>query len=99
MTHKTDCAHCAVNAAIDKFSEAHSPMNIDVIIDDLAACMCELIAMYDDPKVRKFVAKRASRLILERANAFRAQGRYPGGPGQEELRMLHEMRAPSQGKH
>lgn len=76
-----DCAHCAINRAIDAFSEKHGPMDIEVLIDDLSACMCELIASHPDPKARKAIAKDVAALIPKRARLFREEGRYPGGLG------------------
>ena len=67
------------DCALDKFNEAHSPMNIDVLIDDLSAVMCELIAFCGDTKIRNKIAKDTAKVILARVRHFRETGRYPGG--------------------
>jgi hypothetical protein len=40
------------------------------------------IAIYDDAKTRKYLVKRSQDLLASMARKFRAEGRYPGGPGQ-----------------
>lgn len=82
-----DCLHCALNRLMDehaerKHLETGEPVNVDDTIDDLIACTAELIAFYDDAKVRRYVAKRTAELLVKRVRHFREIGRYPGGPGQ-----------------
>ncbi|MGB0084295.1 MAG: hypothetical protein WBP94_02825 [Rhodomicrobiaceae bacterium] len=76
---RNNCCHCAISRAINEFSDAHSPLNVDQIIDDLSACICELIASYGDAGQRWHVAQRTAEMIPERVRHFRAIGRYPGG--------------------
>jgi hypothetical protein len=75
-----NCAHCAINKALDAFNAAHSPMNIETLVDDLSACMCELIASHPDTKDRNAFAKKTADIIRQRVRLFRETGRYPGGP-------------------
>jgi hypothetical protein len=56
-------------------------MNVDVLIDDLAAVMFELIAFYGDCKERRARVKEIVDLIPKRVAAFREIGRYPAGSG------------------
>ena len=84
-SNRSPCLHCILNQAMDTYGEAQHRMtgqkvNIDDNIDDLIACVAELIALYDDTKVRKFVAKREADKLLGRVRYFRKIGRYPGGP-------------------
>lgn len=74
-----DCCHCAISRAINEFGQANSPMNVARIIDDLSACICELIAFYGDAGMRHHIAKRTAELIPDRVRYFREIGRYPGG--------------------
>lgn len=74
-----DCAHCAINRAIDTFAEAHSPCDIETLVDDLVACMCELIASQPAGQTRRAFAKKVAKLIPDRVRYFREIGRYPGG--------------------
>jgi len=81
-----DCLHCVINRAIDVYTERQhletgQPANVDNAIDDLVACVAELIAFYEDAKVRRFVARRTAELLVKRVRLFRSEGRYPGGPG------------------
>jgi hypothetical protein len=78
--NRGDSAHCAINRALDEFNEAHSPMDVDVLIEDLAAVMCEMIALYGDRDARRVRVKRIVDLIPRQVAAFRKMGRYPGGP-------------------
>ncbi len=84
-----DCLHCRINRLMDDYAEQRhretgEPVNVDDNIDDLIACVAELIAFYDDAKVRKAVAKREAQKLIGRVRHFRDIGRYPGGPGQSE---------------
>jgi hypothetical protein len=74
-----DCCHCAISQVINEFIEDHRSVNIMEIIDDLNACLCELIAYHDNPKVREQVAKHMAEMIPKRVLYFREIGRYPGG--------------------
>jgi hypothetical protein len=74
-----DCCHCAISRAINEFSEAHSLVSFDRIIDDLSACICELIASYGDANRRRHIAQLTAEMIPERVRYFRDIGRYPGG--------------------
>jgi hypothetical protein len=81
-----DCLHCKLNRLMDEHCERQhletgKPVNVDDNIDDLIACVAELIAFYGDAKVRRFVAKRTAELLVKRVRLFRSEGRYPGGPG------------------
>jgi hypothetical protein len=81
-----ECLHCILNRAMDAYCERQhletgKPVNVDDNIDDLIACVAELIAFYADAKVRRFVAKRTADLLVKRVRLFRAEGRYPGGEG------------------
>ena len=80
------CLHCELNRLMDDHNERRHletgrPVNVDHNIDDLIACVAELIAFYEDAKVRRFVAKRTAELLIKRVRLFRSEGRYPGGPG------------------
>ena len=90
---KADKDHCcmyhAIINAIDRYAEAHSPQNVDDTVDELISIIAELIAMYDDAKVRKFVAKREVEKLARRVGEFRAQGRYPGGPASSHPIVKH----------
>jgi hypothetical protein len=44
--------------------------------------------MYDDAKTRKFVVKRSQNLLAGMVRMFRADGRYPGGPGQGAANLI-----------
>ena len=88
-TNRAPCLHCILNRAMDTYNEAQhritgQRVNTDDNIDDLIACVAELIAMYDDAKVRKFVAKREASKLIGRVRHFREIGRYPGGPGTKQ---------------
>jgi hypothetical protein len=87
--YSEDCAHCAINAAIDAFKEAHSPVNVDELIDDLTACLCELIAIFPNRDDRRQRMKDVVALIPERVSIFRAEGHYPGGPSQPGGATVH----------
>lgn len=81
------CLHCVLNQTMDDYN-AHmhektgQPVNVDHNISDLMGVAAELIAMYDDAKVRKFVMKRAQDELARLVREKRAAGVYPGGPGQ-----------------
>lgn len=83
MSHANDnkrpCAHCAINRALDDFQAAHSPVDMDDLIDDVTAVLCELIAFWDDRNMRRLSVKQIVELIPKRVAAFRVEGRYPGG--------------------
>jgi hypothetical protein len=61
-------------------------VDVDVLIDDVTAVLCELIAFYGDRNERRVQVKEIVELSPKRVAAFRAEGRYPGGPGQVKLR-------------
>lgn len=84
--NRGDCAHCAIVRALDEFNAAHSPMSVEVLIDDITAVLCEHLAMYDDRNERRREVKEICELIPKRVAAFRADGRYPGSPEQRRLR-------------
>jgi len=90
VSHANDnrgpCAHCAINRALDEFNAAHSPVDVDVLIDDVTAVLCEFLAMYDDRNERRAQVKEIVELIPKRVAAFRADGRYPGSPSQMKKR-------------
>jgi hypothetical protein len=82
-----DCLHCQLNDTLDMYSEhkhrtTGNRVNVDDNIAALLECAAELIAMYDDAKTRKYVVKRSQNLLASMVRKFRAEGRYPGGPGQ-----------------
>lgn len=84
--HKHDCLHCRVNHVVDEYSEAvHMGTGKPVLIDDnveaLLSVAAELVAMYDDAKQRKYIAKKMADRFLALVRECRATGRYPGGPG------------------
>jgi hypothetical protein len=84
-TNRSPCLHCILNRAMDDYAEAQHkmtrhPVNIDDNVDDLLACVCEMLAWIDDGKERRAVAKRYASLLVKRVSAFREIGRYPGGP-------------------
>jgi hypothetical protein len=83
------CIYHAIIEALDTYSEAHSPTSVDDIIDALITVTAEFVAMHDDAKVRKFVAKREMEKLAQRAREFRAIGRYPGGPASSHPVMKH----------
>jgi hypothetical protein len=66
--------HAIINA-LDRYSEAHCPQNIDDHIDALITVAAELMAMYHDTKVRKFVVKREADKLVARVREFHAIGR------------------------
>jgi hypothetical protein len=71
------CLYHALIDFLDKWAEAHSPMNIDETIDLLITIAAEDIAIYPDAKVRKFVTNREMDKLAQRVREFRAQRRYP----------------------
>ncbi len=77
----TCCVHCAVVRAIDTYSEANSPANIDEVIGDLLSVMAELIAFYPDRNDRRRRVKEAVASLPGMVSECRAGGRYPGGSG------------------
>jgi hypothetical protein len=84
--HAHDCLHCRINHVMDERNEAvhmstGKPVNIDDNVKDLMCCAAELVAMYDDARTRKFVAKKMADYFLGLVRECRATGRYPGGPG------------------
>ncbi len=89
-----DCLHCKINRLMDehakrKHLETGERVNVDDQIDDLIACTAELIAFYGDAKTRKLVAKREAQKLVGRVRHFREISRYPGGPGQGEIKPNH----------
>jgi hypothetical protein len=91
MTHDTSdcCLYHAIIEAIDTYTEAHSPTNVDDVLDVLINITAELVAMYDGAEVRQFVTKREVQKLARRAREFRAMGRYPGGPASSHHTMKH----------
>ena len=77
--NKRPCAHCAINLALDEFFAENGPVDMDDVIDDVTAVLCELIAHWDDRNMRRLSVKQIVELIPKRVAAFRADGRYPGG--------------------
>jgi hypothetical protein len=65
------CAHCAIHRALDDFHAAHSPVDMDDLIDDVTAVLCELIAFWDDRGMRRASVKQIVELIPKRVAAFR----------------------------
>jgi hypothetical protein len=91
MSDGAVCLHCVINRAMDHYSErSHletgNPVNVDDSIGHLMECAAELIAMYDDAKLRKFVAKRTCDILTSLVRKKRSEGCYPGGPGQTPIR-------------
>jgi hypothetical protein len=77
------CLHCLLNEAIDDFVEdriesGDECVGVEKIVDDLVACICELIATNPDAEMREAYADVISKLIPERVRHFRETGRYPG---------------------
>ncbi len=89
MNHHNDnkrpCAHCAINRTLDEFFSEHGPVDMDDVIDDVTAVLCELIAHWDDRNMRRLSVKQIVELIPKRVAAFRAEGRYPGSPSQKKM--------------
>jgi hypothetical protein len=84
------CLHCELNRVMDLYNErlhldTGIPANIDHNIADLMACAAELVAVYDDAATRKFVMKRAIKEFERLVRQKRAEGCYPGGPGQTPI--------------
>ena len=79
-----DCLHCLLNATIDDFLEKNGGACIEDVVDDLLACLCELIASNPDAGHRRSYVKEIAALIPERVRYFRETGRYPGGPANED---------------
>jgi hypothetical protein len=63
--------------------ETGQPVNIDDSIAALMHCAAQLIAMYDEAKLRKFVMKRAQDQLAKMVREARETGVYPGGPNAE----------------
>jgi hypothetical protein len=77
------CLHCLINEAIDNFVEfqieaGDECVGVEKIVDDLVACICELIATNPDVEIRDAYAKEIAELIPARVRHFRETGRYPG---------------------
>ena len=83
------CIYHAIIEALDAYAEAHSPTNVDDIMDALITVTAEFVAMHGDAKVRKSVAKREMEKLTQRVREFRAIGRYPGGPASGRTIMTH----------
>jgi hypothetical protein len=77
----TCCPHCAIVRAIDIYSEANSPANVDEVVGGLLSVMAELIAFYPDRNDRRRRVKEAVGSLSGMVSECRAAGRYPGGPG------------------
>lgn len=87
MDNPDDCLHCKINRLIDAHNErihleTGDPVSVEDTIDDLLACVAELIAYCDDAKTRRWLAKREAQKLMARVRLFREEGRYPVGPGQ-----------------
>ena len=78
MSHANDnrgpCAHCAINRAIDEFNAAHSPVDVDVLIDDVTAVLCELIAIYGGRNERRAEVKEIASSSPNVSQPFVRQG-------------------------
>jgi hypothetical protein len=84
--NKRPCAHCAINQALNEFFVEYGPVDMDDVIDDVTAVLCELLAYWDDRNMRRLSVKQIVELIPKRVAAFRAEGRYPGSPEQMKMR-------------
>lgn len=86
MKHSDDCLHCLINREMDKYNERQHlatghPVNVDNNVVALMSVAAELLAMYGDAKLRKFMVKQAQGDLASLTRQCREDGRYPGGPG------------------
>lgn len=84
------CLHCLINEVINGFveyriEEGDEAVDVEKIVDNLVACMCELIATNPDVEARKSYAEMVAKLILEQVEHFRESGCYPGDVTNESL--------------
>ncbi len=90
----TCCPHCAIVRAIDIYSEANSPANVDEVIGGLLSTLAELIAFYPNRNDRRQRVKAAVAGLPGMVTECRKEGRYPGGLGQGEF-----LNMPSSARH
>jgi hypothetical protein len=90
MHRETNCLHCLVNQAINSYCEKQrletgSPVDVGDVIATLLGCTAEVVAGFDDNKMRKHVTKEARTYLQSAIRQCRANGTHVNGPNEIPL--------------